>query len=82
MTEIILLRTKGVHFTFDGKLFIQTNSVAIGSPLGPVPLVILMVELENHLIRNFSEHLISWERYIDYTNRFIKDDSKYNFRLE
>ena len=73
MREFILLCTKGVHFTFDGKTFIQTNGVAMGSPLGSVLLVIFMVELERNLIRNFSEHLISWKRRLN--------DSIYNFVL-
>ena len=36
MKELILLCRKGVHFTFDGKTYAQTNGVAMGSPLGPV----------------------------------------------
>ena len=50
--ELILLCTKRVHFTFDGKIYVQTNSVAMGSPLRPV-LEIHMVELDNNLIHNF-----------------------------
>ena len=34
--ELILLCTKRVHFTFDGKTYFQTNGVAMGLPLGPV----------------------------------------------
>ena len=34
--ELILLCTKRVHFTFDGKTYVQTNGVAMGSPLDPV----------------------------------------------
>ena len=48
MNELILLCTKGVHFIFDGKTYVQTNGVAIGSPLGPVLSGIFMVELENN----------------------------------
>ena len=67
MNELILLCTKGVHFTFDGKNYVQTNSVAIGSPLGPVLSGIFMVELE--------EHSACWKRYLDDTICFIKNDS-------
>ena len=34
--ELVLLCTKVVHFTFNGKTYVQTNSVAMDSPLGPV----------------------------------------------
>ena len=46
MKELILLCTKTVHFTFDGKTYVQTNGVAMGRPLGPVLSGIFMVELE------------------------------------
>ena len=65
----------GVHFTFDGKTYVQTNGVAIGSPLGSVLSGIFMVELENHLIQTLSEHLACWKRYMDDTICFIKNDS-------
>ena len=64
-----------MHFTFDGKTYVQTNSVAMGSPLGPVLSGIFMVELENNLIHTLSEHLTCWKRYVDDTICFIKNDS-------
>ena len=67
MKELILLCTKGVHFTFDGKTYVQTNGMAMGSPLGPVLLGMFMVELENNLIHTLSEHLACWKRYVDDT---------------
>ena len=75
MKELILTCTKGVHFTFDGKTYVQTNGVAMGSPLGPVLSGIFMVELENNLIHTLSEHLSCWKRYVDDTICFIKNDS-------
>ena len=33
---MLLLCTKKVHSKFNGKAYIQTDSVAMGSPLGPV----------------------------------------------
>ena len=72
-----MLCTKGVHFTFDGKTDddVETDGVAIGSPLGPVLSGIFMVELENNLIQTLSEHLACRERYVDDTISFIKNDS-------
>ena len=57
MKEIILLCTERVHFTFDGKTYVETSGMAIGSPLGPVLLGIFLVELENNLIQTLPEHV-------------------------
>ena len=70
-----MLCTKGVHFTFDGKTYVETDGVAIGSPLGPVLSGIFMVESENNLIQTLLQHLACWKRYVDDTISFIKNDS-------
>ena len=70
-----MLCTKGVHFTVDGKTYVETDSVAIGSPLGPVLSEIFMVELENNLIQTLSEYLACWKRDVDDTISFFKNDS-------
>ena len=44
MKEMLTLRTKNVHFTYNRKIFVQTDGVAIGSPLGPVSADIFMTE--------------------------------------
>ena len=75
MKELIFLCTKGVHFTFDGKTYVQTNGVAMGSPLGLVLSGIFMVELENNLIHTLLKHIACWKRYVDDTICFIKNDS-------
>ena len=75
MKEIILLCTKGVHFTFDGKTYAETSGMAIGSPLGPVLLGIFLVELENNLIQTLPEHVAYWKIYADNMICFIKNDS-------
>ena len=36
MKEMLTLCTKNVDFTYNRKIFVQTNDVAMGSPLGPV----------------------------------------------
>ena len=46
-----------------------------GSPLGPVLAGIFMVELENTLVTTLSNHLMSWKRYVNDTNCFLKEDS-------
>ena len=34
MKEILILYTKNVHFTFESKTYVQTNGLAMASPLG------------------------------------------------
>ena len=43
MRELLYLCTKNVHFTFNNKIYIQNDGVAMGSPLGPVLANIFMV---------------------------------------
>ena len=50
MKQRILLCIKGVHFTFDGKTYVQTNGLAMGSLLGPVSLGIFMVEMTRSIL--------------------------------
>ena len=48
MKEMLTLCTKNVDFTYKRKIFVQTNDVAMGSPLGPVLSV--MTELGKTLL--------------------------------
>ena len=59
LKELILFCTKGVRFTLCGESYIQTDGVAMGSPLGPVLSGIFMVGLENTLVPTLSNHLMS-----------------------
>ena len=58
LKELILLCTKGVHFTLCRESYVQTDGVTMGFPLGPVLAGIFMVELENTLVTTFSNHLV------------------------
>ena len=40
---------KNVHFSFNNDIYIQSDGVAMGSPLGPVIANTFMVELESVL---------------------------------
>ena len=65
MKEIELLCTKKVHFTFTGNTYIQTEGVAIGSPLGPVLVDIFMVELVKLLLLKLTSYISYWKRYVN-----------------
>ena len=76
MLELLYLRTKNVHFTFNNKLYIQNDSVAMGSLLGPVLANVFMVELETGLIPNLSSKLLSfWRRFVNDIICFVKKNS-------
>ena len=62
-------------FTLCGESYIQRDGFAMGFPLGPVLSGMFMEELENTLVPTLSNHLMSWKRYVDDTNCFIKEDS-------
>ena len=58
--ELLILFTKNVHFTFSGKAFVQTDGLAVGSPLRPVLADIFLVEFENTLVPNLTEYMKNW----------------------
>ena len=70
--ELLLLCTKKVHFTFDGKIYMEVDGVAMGSPLGPVLADIFMIELEKTILPELTECVKYWERYADDTISFVK----------
>ena len=59
MHELINLCTKNVHFMFNNKIYLENDSVAMGSPLDLVIANTFMVELETTLIPNLSSKLSS-----------------------
>ena len=73
MKEMLNICTKNVHFTYNRKIFVQTNGVAMGSPLGPVLADIFMIELEKTLLPDIYILCIKfWRRYVDDTISYVK----------
>ena len=73
MKEMPTLCTKNVHFTYNRKIFVQTDGVAMGSPLGPVLADIFMTELEKTLLPNiYIRYIKYWRRYVDDTISYVK----------
>ena len=75
MKELLYLCTKNVHFSFDNNIYIQSDGVAMGSPLGPILANIFMVELERSVIPGLANKLNNWGQYVDDTICYIKVDS-------
>ena len=75
MRELLYLCTKGVPFTFNGKMYTQVDGVMMGSPLGALFANIFMSELENKLVPKL-KNLKEWTRYVDDTFAFIKPNKE------
>ena len=74
LKTLLELCTKKMHFSFNDKVYKQTNGVAMGSPLGPVLANIFMVHLEQVVIPRLTGKMSTWYRYVDDTFTFIKED--------
>ena len=69
MRYLLLLCTKNVYFSKNR----YANSMAMGSPLGPVLAGTFMVELEKPVLPNLREHSSPQKRYVDDTISFKKE---------
>ena len=75
MKKLLYLCTKEGHFTFNDEVYMQTDGVMMGSPLGSLIANIFMCELENHLVPTLGNVLEGWTRYVDDTFAFIEPDA-------
>ena len=78
MKKLLLICTKEMHFSFNGRMYQQIDGVAMGSPLGPVIANIFMSELEQMLIPTLSQDVSLWTRYVDDTFAFVRQGSIQN----
>ena len=66
MKELLLLRTKEVHFSYSNGIYQQNDGVAMGSPLSPVLAVIFMEEPIPKVVPTLGRSLLKWKRYVDH----------------
>ena len=74
LPKLLEFATEKSHFIFDGQYYDQTESVAMGLPLGPVLANIFMCHFEEKWVMNGRVRPILWYRYVDDT--FTIFDSK------
>ena len=74
LPKLLEFATEKSHFIFDGQYYDQTDSVAMGLPLGPVLANIFMCHFEEKWVMNGRVRPILWYRYVDDT--FTIFDSK------
>ena len=67
LRELLYLCIKEAHFMFNEKIYIQSDGVAMGSPLGPLLANIFMTSLEEEVIPKLMSYLCNWKRYVDDT---------------
>ena len=72
MKKLLTLYTKNVHFPFSNELYIQTDRVAMGSPLGSEIENMFMVELENTLVPKLKDHVQKWGCFVDNMFAYVK----------
>ena len=58
MCELLYLCMKNVHFTFNNKIYIQNDGLAMGSPLGLVLTNISEKEIDGKI--PFLDNLLVW----------------------
>ena len=76
LKDLLHFVTKNSHLLFDGQFYDQIDSVAMGSPLGPVLANIFMCHFEEKWLTKSRFCPSRWFRYVDDT--FTMFDSKDN----
>lgn len=72
LKELLEICTKEMHFTFDGKIYRQSDGVCMGSPLGPVLANVFMVDLEETIVPQLQTSMPTWRRYVDDTLTMVQ----------
>ena len=74
--EALRLAVCNQHFIFDGKVFVQTDGVAMGSPLGPLLANFFLSHVEKNLVQLDMDYSpIVYRRYVDDTFLVFREPS-------
>ncbi|CAF2031532.1 unnamed protein product [Rotaria magnacalcarata] len=73
------IATSKTHFSFNNKIYVQHDGVAMGAPLAPIIADIFMAYLETTLMDELiSLGVCEWHRYVDDTFVFINPNANVN----
>ena len=76
-SNLLHAATSETHFTFNNKMYVQHNGVAMGAPLAPVMADIFMAHLETTLMDELkSVGVCEWHRYVDDTFVLVDPGTK------
>ena len=79
MNQLLETATSDTYFSFDNEYYVQTNGLAMGSPLAPTFADIFMIHLENKLMKKLKKAGLLWYiRYVDDTFAIIHKNAKVN----
>ena len=74
MKWLLEIATTETHFHFNGKIYLQINGVAMGSPLAPLLADIFLIHLEKQVMNDLKDNgLVYWRRYVDDSFAIIQD---------
>ena len=59
---------------FNDEIYIQSDGVAMASPLGPLLENIFMTSIEEEVIPKLTPYLCNWERYVDDTHAHVNPE--------
>ena len=79
--ELLEKATTNVQFSFDSTMYMQTDGVAMGSPLGPILANIFVGYNEQHLFQSIKEPLM-YVRYVDDTFVLFNNEKESKLFLE
>jgi hypothetical protein len=76
MKKLLDISTKDSHFLFNGKVFAQTNGIAMGSSLGPLFADIYMNHLESKLMKRLERNgVLYWRWFVDDIFTIVEKDT-------
>ena len=63
-----------MHFKFNNEIYIQSDGVAMASPIEPLLANIFMTSLKDNTLPKLELHLRNWTRHVDDTFAYVLPD--------
>ena len=74
MKKLLTLCNKNIYFTLNNEIYVHNYRVAMASPLGPILVIVFMMELENTLVTRLHKYPKKWRRYVDEAFAYVKNE--------